>query len=125
MMGDVLIVDDEPGVANGIAQLLERRGCPCRVALTSGRAVQAMRESLPGLVVLDLALEGGRSGWAVWDEVNAGQPGVPLRVLVHSALMTAHDRNEADRRGAVGIVRKSTPPRKLVDLILGALETRP
>ncbi len=122
---DVLIVDDEPAVAAGIARLLERRGCPHRVALSSAQALAAVREAAPGLVLLDLTLEQGRSGWAVWSELEAVRPGTALRVLVHSAALSEADRAEAERRGAAGIVRKSTPPRRLVDQIVATLEGEP
>lgn len=123
--GDVLIVDDEPAVASGIARLLERRGCPHRVALSSAQALAAVRAEAPGLVLLDLTLENGRSGWTVWSELEAVRPGAELRVLVHSAALSEADRAEAERRGAAGIVRKSTPPRRLVDLIVEVLEGQP
>jgi two-component system KDP operon response regulator KdpE len=120
-MADVLIVDDEPLVAVGIARLLERRGQSVRVAHSGRQAVDAVRIEMPAVVLLDLSLGDGESGWQVWRDLDAAA-GQQLRVFVHSAAASEADRHEATRRGALGLISKSTPPRRLVDTIVAALQ---
>lgn len=57
-MGRVLVVEDEPAIAELIAMHLRHEGHEVRVADTSAAAQQAVVEQLPDLVVLDWMLPG-------------------------------------------------------------------
>ena len=54
----VLIVEDEPALADVMRYGLEREGFPCSVAADGTDAARRFREERPGLVVLDLMLPG-------------------------------------------------------------------
>ncbi|VAW34691.1 Phosphate regulon transcriptional regulatory protein PhoB (SphR) [hydrothermal vent metagenome] len=54
--GDILVVDDEASVVEVVALYLKREGFTVRVARDGRSALDAMREQLPALVVLDLML---------------------------------------------------------------------
>jgi CheY-like chemotaxis protein len=118
----VLIVDDEAAVANGLARLIERRGHGVAVALSAKQALEAVANGLPPVILLDLNLDGGRSGWEVWGEIRGLYPDVPTRLYIHSAAMADEDRRQATAVGAAGLLRKSTPPRRLVETICASLE---
>src|ERR1700757_4245711 len=56
--GSVLVVDDEPPIAEVVARYLERAGYRTRVAGVGVEAIAAAAEQRPDLVVLDLMLPG-------------------------------------------------------------------
>src|ERR671937_740162 len=56
--GSVLVVDDEPTIAEVVARYLQRAGYHARIAGDGPTAVQLARTLRPDLVVLDLMLPG-------------------------------------------------------------------
>src|SRR4051812_36932696 len=56
--GSVLVVDDEPTIADVVSRYLERAGYRTQVAHDGRSALAAAQESRPDLVVLDLMLPG-------------------------------------------------------------------
>ena len=54
--GNVLVVEDEPTIADVVARYLRRAGYRTRVALDGMRALEAFEEDRPDLVVLDIML---------------------------------------------------------------------
>jgi len=54
----ILVVDDEPGVRKGIAQVLKDRGHAVRTAADGKEALTLMAEAPPHLVLLDVRLPG-------------------------------------------------------------------
>ena len=60
--GSVLVVDDEPTIAEVVARYLERAGYRTRVAADGLEAIAAAASQRPDLVVLDLMLPGS-TGW--------------------------------------------------------------
>jgi len=54
--GDILVVDDEASVVEVVCLYLQREGFDVRVARDGRAALDAIREKLPALVVLDLML---------------------------------------------------------------------
>ena len=61
---NVLLVEDEPLVAGGLATLLELAGCQVRTATTVAQAKELISTSPPEVLVCDLGLPDG-SGWEV------------------------------------------------------------
>ena len=57
-MGRILVVEDEAAIAELLSMTLRFEGPEVRIAATSDEAVQAVRDSLPDLVVLDWMLPG-------------------------------------------------------------------
>ena len=56
--GSVLVVDDEPTIAEVVARYLDRAGYETRVAGNGPRAIELAGAQRPDLVVLDLMLPG-------------------------------------------------------------------
>src|ERR1700735_556204 len=56
--GSVLVVDDEPTIAEVVSRYLERAGYRTRVASDGAQALELVAHSRPDLVVLDLMLPG-------------------------------------------------------------------
>ena len=56
--GDILVVDDEESVVEVVTLYLKRDGFEVRVARDGRSAIEAIRNELPALLVLDLMLPG-------------------------------------------------------------------
>ena len=79
MKGRVLVVDDDPALAEMLGIVLRSEGFePCFVE-DGDRALQAFRESKPDLVLLDLMLP-GTDGIDVCRQIRA-ESGVPIVML--------------------------------------------
>ena len=82
----VLVVEDEPSIADPFARALLRGGfCPT-VARTGAEALQAVREHAPDVVLLDLALPDA-DGRDVCRQIRAGSD-VPIIIITASGSVT-------------------------------------
>lgn len=79
-MTRLLLVEDEAALARGLADNFREEGYDCRVEPRGDRAVAAVRESRPDLVVLDIMLP-GRSGLDVLRDLRAAGDTVPVLML--------------------------------------------
>jgi len=79
----VLVVDDEPLVADTLGLIFRRRGFDCQVAYSGGQAIECMESFEPSLLLLDLSMP-GMSGLDVARTVAVTHP--KCRVLI----MTGH-----------------------------------
>jgi DNA-binding response OmpR family regulator len=106
---DVLVVDDDPTVAEVVAAYLRRTGHTVRLVADGPQAVAAARASLPDLVVLDLMLP-GYDGFEVFRQVR--QLG-PVCVIMLTARTSEQDRILGLELGADDYVTKPFSPREL------------
>ena len=116
MNTDILIVDDEQDIRELIAGVLEDEGYSVRMAATSEEALKQMRSRTPGLVVLDVWLQGSdMDGLTVLKHMKAIDPIMPVIVISgHGNIETAV---AAIRRGAYDFIEKPFKSAKLVHLI--------
>jgi len=80
MTSRVLVVEDEPALARGLADHFHAEGYDVRVIGRGDQAVPAIRDFRPQLVVLDILLP-GRSGLDVLRELRAAGDRVPVLML--------------------------------------------
>ena len=76
----VLVVEDEPALARGLADHFHDEGYEVRVVGRGDQAVPAIRDFRPQLVVLDILLP-GRSGLDVLRELRTAGDRVPVLML--------------------------------------------
>ncbi len=107
---DVLVVDDDPTVAEVVATYLRRAGHRVRYAADGYAAVAAAETRLPDLVVLDLMLP-GLDGMEVHQRIREMGP-VPVIML--TARGDESDRILGLETGADDYVTKPFSPRELV-----------
>ncbi len=107
---DVLVVDDDPTVAEVVATYLRRAGHHVRSAADGYEAVAAAETRLPDLVVLDLMLP-GLDGMEVHQRIREMGP-VPVIML--TARGDESDRILGLETGADDYVTKPFSPRELV-----------
>jgi two-component system, OmpR family, response regulator ResD len=124
--GSVLVVDDEPTIAEVVSRYLERAGYRTRIASDGAQALAAVGNQRPDLVVLDLMLP-GIDGLEVMRRLRQ-----PDRERIAVILLTAKgeesDRVIGLRLGADDYVVKPFSPAELVarvDAVLRRVDTSP
>jgi DNA-binding response OmpR family regulator len=108
--GEVLIVDDEPGIIRLIAMYLEREGFQTNSARTGAEALDIVSRGAPALVVLDIMLP-DIDGWEVCREIRR-MSDVPIIML--TAREGDEDKIVGLEIGADDYVTKPFVPRELV-----------
>ena len=108
----VLVVDDEPTIAEVVARYLERAGYDTRTAADGPGAVAAALMSRPDLIVLDIMLP-GFDGLEVMRRVREEYEGRTAVILL-TAKGEESDRVDGLRRGADDYVVKPFSPAELV-----------
>ena len=103
--GNVLIVEDDPGVQEAIEELLRSTGYAVASVPTARKAEAAVREGLLGVILLDLSLP-DNANLDLFHRLRAIEP--RNRIIV----MTAHDNLDvvigATRAGAFDFITKGT-----------------
>ncbi len=107
----VVVVEDDQNIADLVEMYLRQEGFRVVQAGTGERAIQAVRDNRPRMVILDVGLPGGMDGLEVCRRLRAGGD-VPILML------TARD-GEIDRvlgleLGADDYLTKPFAPRELV-----------
>ncbi len=121
--GSVLVVDDEPTIAEVVSRYLERAGYRTRLAHTGAQAVEASAHQRPDLVVLDLMLP-GVDGLEVMRRLRE-QNHQRVAVILLTAKGEESDRVIGLRLGADDYVIKPFSPAELVarvDAVLRRVE---
>lgn len=110
--GSILVVDDEPTIAEVVARYLDRAGYDTRVAPDGPLALEAAARRPADLVVLDLMLP-GIDGLEVMRRLRDGPPPAPAIILL-TARGEESDRVIGLRLGADDYVVKPFSPAELV-----------
>jgi DNA-binding response OmpR family regulator len=124
--GSVLVVDDEPTIAEVVARYLERAGYRTRVAADGAAAIEAAARQRPDLVVLDLMLP-RIDGLEVMRRLRE-QDRERIAVILLTAKGEEADRVIGLRLGADDYVVKPFSPAELVarvDAVLRRIDTSP
>jgi two-component system, OmpR family, response regulator ResD len=124
--GSVLVVDDEPTIAEVVSRYLERAGYRTTVAATGLEAIEAAAGDRPDLVVLDLMLP-GIDGLEVMRRLRE-QHSERTPVILLTAKGEESDRVIGLRLGADDYVVKPFSPAELVarvDAVLRRIDATP
>ncbi len=121
MAHEILIVDDEPDIRLLIDGLLRDEGYETRGAADSDQALAAFRLRRPGLVVLDVWLQGSRlDGLGVLEALHREEPQVPVVMISgHGTIETAV---AAIQQGAYDFIEKPFKADRLLLVVRRALE---
>jgi DNA-binding NtrC family response regulator len=104
----ILLIDDDPGILEGVGDRLRSYGLEVRCEATAAGCYAALTEEVPDLVLLDIQLPDG-DGLDILKDLQARHPALP--VLMITSLKGK--REEAIRRGAKGFLAK---PFRMEDL---------
>src|SRR6202050_5086230 len=122
--GSVLVVDDEPTIAEVVSRYLERAGYRTRIASDGAQALEAASDQRPDLVVLDLMLP-RIDGLEVMRRLRE-QDHDRIAVILLTAKGEESDRVIGLRLGADDYVVKPFSPAELVarvDAVLRRVDT--
>ena len=110
----ILVVDDDLPILTLMRNVLREFGFEARVANTGAAALEAVRETMPDLVLLDKNMP-GMSGTVVIQALRRedGMAQVPIVILSGESV----DSEEIARLGAVGAVMKPFDVMELVERI--------
>jgi two-component system response regulator ResD len=122
--GTIVVVDDEPTIAEVVARYLERAGFETAISGDGAEALGLVAERRPVLIVLDLMLP-GLDGLEVLRRLRAGDR-KDTAVIVLTAKGEEDDRLIGLRRGADDYMVKPFSPAELVARVDAVLRrTRP
>lgn len=123
MASSILIVEDEPSIAELIAVNLSHAGfLPVR-AFQTDQASQLMKEVLPDLVVLDWMLP-GKSGVQFAKELRSNERTKDIPIILLTARSEEMDKIAGLEAGADDYVTKPFSPKELVARIRAVLRRR-
>jgi DNA-binding response OmpR family regulator len=117
--GDILVVDDEASVVEVVSLYLQREGFMVRVARDGRAAINAIREQLPALVVLDVMLP-EVDGLEIMRRLQA-DPTSSVPVIMLTARQQEVDRIYGLELGADDYVTKPFSPAELVSRVKAVL----
>lgn len=115
----VFVVDDDPGIRDSVAWLLQSVKLPVETFATADDFLAAFSPDRPGCLVLDVRLP-GKSGLELLDELR--QRGSLLPVIVVTAFGEVHSTVRAMKGGALDVMEKPTRDQALLDRVQEALE---
>jgi len=121
MPSRVLVVDDERLIRWSLEQTLEKLGYDVETAEDGARAVAAVREESPDLLLLDLKLP-DTDGIQVLRQVKGSHP--DIQVVIMTAYADVGTAVEAMRLGAYDYIAKPIDFENLRVTLRNALETR-
>ena len=121
MASDILIVDDEADIRELVAGILNDEGYDTRVAGDSDGALTAIEARCPGLVVLDIWLQGSRlDGLELLDVIHDRHPELPVVIISgHGNVETAVS---AIKKGAYDFIEKPFKADRLILIVRRAIE---
>jgi len=100
---EIMIVDDEPQVAEVLATSLKRQGHRTTVVHSGEDALQALSRSSPDAMFLDVSMP-GMNGLDVMAEVRRRKPSLAVVVITGNA--TPEEIEHVRRLGAVDVIQK-------------------
>jgi DNA-binding response OmpR family regulator len=112
-MSHVLLIEDEPNIAEAIRFILSRDGWTVSTLQEGSGAVDAVRKEQPDIVILDLMLP-GRSGLEIVESLRADPATQALPVLMLTAKGAGREREAAER---AGVSRFMTKPFSNADML--------
>ena len=117
--GDILLVDDDPGLLRLLSIRLNAAGYDVRAVQNGEIALEAVETQRPDLVITDLRMD-RMDGMQLLDELNRRCTGLP--VLILTAHGTIPDAVSATQEGAVAFLTKPVDKTSLLEQVERALQ---
>ncbi len=117
--GDILVVDDEPSVAEVVSLYLQKEGFRVRIALDGYKALDAIQQQKPALLVLDVMLP-EVDGLTIMRRLR-DDPTSNVPIILLTARSQETDRIYGLELGADDYVTKPFSPAELVSRVKAVL----
>jgi DNA-binding response OmpR family regulator len=105
MAGQVLLIEDEPNIAEALRFILTRDGWEVSTLADGAQALLAVARQKPDVVILDLMLPGA-SGLDILRGLRADPATAALPVLMLTAKGQGRDREAAEQAGVTAFMTK-------------------
>jgi len=105
-MSKVLLVEDDPFLADIYSQKLEKAGFNVGTETDGSKVLNAIKEQKPELLILDIVLP-KLDGWEILEELNKDSKFAALKVMVFSNLGQKAEVEKGMKLGAVKYLIKS------------------
>jgi DNA-binding response OmpR family regulator len=112
----VLLVDDEPNIVLSLEFLMKQAGYDVRIARDGDAALQAIRDSTPDLILLDV-MTPGRDGYEVCQTIRANPAWRGVKIIMLTAKSREVEREKGLALGADDYITKPFSTRELVDRV--------
>lgn len=119
----ILIVDDDPGLCSALSTFLRAGGFEVTAVQDGDLGIDAVIESKPNLVILDLRMP-GKAGWEVMREIRENPGTEELPVILLTAVKDEQSKVLGFRSGADDYLVKPFHALELMARIDRLLETR-
>ena len=120
-MAKVLIVDDSPAQLFSLKKLVEDWGYETLTAESGDQALQLARQEQPNVILMDIVMPGGMSGFQATRKLSKDQATHGIPVIFVSKKDDESDRIWGMRQGATAYVTKPVNPEMLMTAISDAI----
>ena len=114
----VLLIEDEPNIIEAIRFILSREGWRVDTSSDGGKALEAVRNRNPDLVILDVMLP-NRSGYDILSDMRADEAMRDIPVMMLTARGQRKDKELAER---LGVNKFMTKPFSNAEMLASARE---
>jgi CheY-like chemotaxis protein len=122
----IFVIEDDSSNLAIIRTILLRQGASVPFDVWGTGTVESMRRSLPiDLVLLDLALPKGVSGYDVYDQIRATPDLANVPVVVVTAADPGIEMNKARAKGITGFISKPIKYGAFAQSVAAVLEGKP
>ena len=118
MPQSILIVDDEPDIAEVLGDRLQDAGYDIRIAENAQRCYEAVAESIPDLILMDIQMP-GESGLEALEKLKVSHPDLPI--VICSASPSKEIQDDALSHGARAFLLKPYEPAALMSTVTSIL----
>jgi excisionase family DNA binding protein len=108
----VLVVDDDPKLREFMRINLTMEGYSVREAASAEEALEAIEDTAPELVLLDVVMP-GVDGWQMLQRMQERHGSIP--VIMFSGKVDETSAADAEQRGARGFIGKPFDPQQLIE----------
>jgi len=116
--GNVLVIDDEPNIANNVKRILTRKGYPVDQAVNKEEALSKIGEKTYELVLLDLKIPGVQ-GMELLRAIKDKRP--ETKVIIITGYASIESAKESARLGIVDYLHKPFTPDEIRNAAENAL----
>jgi len=117
----ILVIDDEPGMREGVRRILAPKGHAVQTAETGAAALEKLRGEVFDLALVDLKMP-DMDGIQILEEINRHDPMI-VSVMI-TAYATIEAAVEATKHGALDFLAKPFTPSELTTMVDKALQVR-
>lgn len=117
----ILIVDDDPAIAESVSYALQSKGYAVAVARDGNEGLVMAEREDPDLLILDMMMP-KRSGFLVLETLRRNRP-VPLKIIMCTANEGNRHKMYAEMLGVDDYIRKPFPISRLLESVERLLGT--